>query len=110
MTPTLSDLDWPLRTERLELRPARAQDADAVWPWYRLPEGQEWTTTLSPTPAAHRERWESRLGSAVGGMAEGDRVGVGHGPRQDARSQTATRQPDAGPHAQDGGARAQHST
>lgn len=100
MTPTLSDLDWPLRTERLELRPARAQDADAVWPWYGLPEVQEWTTTLSPTPAAHRERWESGLGSAVVGQYGGAVIAVGKVERQDAWSQTDMRDRAAGQQAE----------
>ena len=100
MTLALSELDWPLRIERLELRPARAQDADGVWPWYRLPEVQEWTTTLSPTLAAHRERWESRLGSAVVGLHEGAVVAVGKVERQDACSQTDMRDRAAGQQAE----------
>lgn len=30
MAPTLADLDWPLRTERLVIRPSRADDAEAL--------------------------------------------------------------------------------
>ncbi|GAA1487375.1 GNAT family N-acetyltransferase [Brachybacterium sacelli] len=73
MTPTLADLDWPLRTEHLVLRPGRVEDAEAVWPWYRLPEVQEWTTTLSPTLDDHRQRWARGLEDCVVGLC-GDRV------------------------------------
>src|SRR5699024_6523111 len=61
----LRDLDWPLTTARLTLRPGRSEDAVAIWPWYRLPEVQEWTTTLSPTLEAHQEHWDDELESAV---------------------------------------------
>lgn len=88
MTLSLADLDWPLHTDRLELRPGRAEDAAAIWPWYRLPEVQEWTTTLSSTLAAHQEHWDEGLGSAVVGLHEGAVVAVGQVERQDAWSQT----------------------
>lgn len=96
MTRTLADLDWPLRTERLEPRPGRAQDAAAIWPWYRSPEVQEWTTTLSPTLAAHQEHWEAGLAAAVVGLHEGAVVAVGKVERQDAWSQTDMRERAAG--------------
>ncbi|MDN5821156.1 MAG: GNAT family N-acetyltransferase [Brachybacterium sp.] len=88
MTPALANLDWPLHTERLELRPGCAEDAAAIWPWYRLREVQEWTTTLSPTPTEHQERWDRGLGSAVVGLSEGAVIAVGKVERQDAWSQT----------------------
>ena len=41
-------LDHPLRTERLTLRPATADDADPTWTYRRLPSVNEW---LSGSPA-----------------------------------------------------------
>lgn len=87
MTTALSDLSWPRRTDRLELRPARSEDADAVWPWYRLPEVQEWTTTLSLTLEAHQQWWERSLDSSIVGILDGRIVASGKVQRQDAWSQ-----------------------
>jgi RimJ/RimL family protein N-acetyltransferase len=39
---TFADLDWPIRTERLTIRPATADDAEAVWRFRRLPSVAEW--------------------------------------------------------------------
>ncbi|MGO2585282.1 MAG: GNAT family N-acetyltransferase, partial [Brachybacterium tyrofermentans] len=71
MTLALTDLDWPVRTDRLELRPARTEDADAVWPWYRLPDVQEWTTTLSISLEDHQQWWDRSLTSSVVGILDG---------------------------------------
>lgn len=38
---------WPLRTDRLEIRPATADDLGAVWEYRRLPEVNRW---LGPAP------------------------------------------------------------
>ncbi|MGP6170443.1 GNAT family N-acetyltransferase [Microbacterium sp. A204] len=38
---------WPLRTERLEIRPATADDLGAIWEYRRLPEVSRW---LGPAP------------------------------------------------------------
>ena len=84
----LRDLDWPLTTARLTLRPGRSEDAGAIWPWYRLAEVQEWTTTLSPTLEAHQEHWDDGLGSAVVALHDGAVVAVGKVERQDAWSQS----------------------
>lgn len=100
MTRTLDELDWPQRTARLELRPGRPEDADAIWSWYRLPEVQEFTTTLSPTLAAHREHWESGLDAAVVGLHEGRILAVGKVERQDAWSQTDMKDRAAGQQAE----------
>ncbi|ASK64754.1 GNAT family N-acetyltransferase [Brachybacterium avium] len=100
MIPALAELDWPLHTDRLELRPGREEDAAAIWPWYRMPEVQEWTTTLSPTLAEHQEHWVRTLGSAVVGLHEGTVVAVGKVDRQDAWSQTDMKERAAGQQAE----------
>jgi RimJ/RimL family protein N-acetyltransferase len=37
-------VEWPVRTERLTLRPATANDAETTWQWRRLPEVNHWIT------------------------------------------------------------------
>lgn len=88
MTRTLHDLRWPQTTHRLRLRPGRSADAEAIWPWYRLPEVQQWTTALAIDGAEHRERWESGLDHSVVGRYDGQIIAVGKVERQDAWSQT----------------------
>ncbi|MEW1963026.1 GNAT family N-acetyltransferase [Microbacterium sp. NPDC077644] len=44
----MTDTPWPLRTERLEIRPATAEDLGAIWEYRRLPEVNRW---LGPAPA-----------------------------------------------------------
>ncbi|MET3961913.1 RimJ/RimL family protein N-acetyltransferase [Marmoricola sp. OAE513] len=47
----LADLSWPRSTARLELRPATADDLDALWKIRRQPVVATWMTHLS-------DRWE----------------------------------------------------
>lgn len=84
----LDALDWPLRTERLVLRRQRMEDADAVWPWYRLPEVQQWTTALSADLDALRERWEQTLEHGIVGLIGDEIVATGVIRIQDAWAQT----------------------
>jgi RimJ/RimL family protein N-acetyltransferase len=45
LAPTpLATLRWPVRTDRLLLRPATPDDAAATWEFRRLPEFSEWMT------------------------------------------------------------------
>jgi len=48
-------LDRPLRTERLTLRPATADDADATWTYRRLPEVDEWLAGRPDDVDGYRE-------------------------------------------------------
>ena len=102
MTRTLDELDWPLHTDLLTLRRGRSEDAEAVWPWYRLPEVQEWTTTLSPTLADHQEWWDRTLDTCVVGLRDGRIVAAGKIERQDAWSQADMREQAAGQQAEIG--------
>src|SRR5689334_4335187 len=58
-TTTLADLTWPVRTDRLEIRPLREGDADALWAYRRLPEVSMWTGSRSPDRSAFAERYLS---------------------------------------------------
>jgi RimJ/RimL family protein N-acetyltransferase len=42
--PLLDAVAWPVRTARLTLRPATAEDAEATWEFRRLPEVSRWLT------------------------------------------------------------------
>jgi len=41
-----TEVCWPLRTDRLVLRPATARDAGAVWRYRRLPAVAQWMTAM----------------------------------------------------------------
>jgi RimJ/RimL family protein N-acetyltransferase len=99
---TLDELDWPLRTARLRLRPGRSEDAVEIWPWYRLPEVQEYTTTLSPTLAEHQAWWDRTLDSCVVGILDDRIVASGKVERQNAWSQADMVEQAAGQQAEIG--------
>lgn len=44
----IADVPWPVRTERLSIRPATADDAEATWDYRRVPSVAMWMTT-APT-------------------------------------------------------------
>src|SRR3954452_18574971 len=56
MTP-FEQVSWPVRTERLSLRPAVEWDAAAFHAYRRLPEVSEWLPRLSTDPVAVTERF-----------------------------------------------------
>jgi RimJ/RimL family protein N-acetyltransferase len=45
MPRALAELSWPVRTERLSLRPATPSDIEATWRFRRLPEVTQWLTS-----------------------------------------------------------------
>ncbi|MGO3209836.1 MULTISPECIES: GNAT family N-acetyltransferase [unclassified Brachybacterium] len=98
----LADLDWPLHTRRLILRPGLSEDAEKVWPWFRLPEVQEWTTTLNTSLEDHQEWWDKTLGSCVVGLLDGRIIASGKLERQDAWSQADMKDQAAGQQAEIG--------
>jgi RimJ/RimL family protein N-acetyltransferase len=46
MVQDLSTAAWPVRTDRLSIRPATAHDLEATWAFRRLPEVGEWLTRI----------------------------------------------------------------
>lgn len=68
---------WPVRTDRLTLRPARAADADAVWRYRRLESVARWITELPADAGAFRARFAepARLASTV--IVEHDETVIG---------------------------------
>ena len=58
MTGRLHDAaSWPVRTARLTLRPAVADDLAATWEYRRLPEVSRWLTRAPATPEEYREQF-----------------------------------------------------
>ena len=57
MPQDLSAVAWPVRTERLTIRPSTAEDADAMFDIRSLPEVADWLPIL-PTD---RETWRERF-------------------------------------------------
>lgn len=55
--PELERLDWPVHTDRLTLRPARADDADAVWEYRRIEAVSRWLTALPTDQVDFRTRF-----------------------------------------------------
>jgi len=50
-------VSWPVRTARLTLRPAVADDLAATWEYRRLPEVSRWLTRAPATPEEYREQF-----------------------------------------------------
>lgn len=48
---------WPVRTDRLQIRPMSAPDVDAMWQWRRQPEVNRWLGLAPATIEAFRERY-----------------------------------------------------
>ncbi len=55
MPRTLDELDWPVRTERLLLRPATPADADATWAYRRLDSVSQWLTSAATDPTGYTQ-------------------------------------------------------
>ena len=61
-----------LRTERLTLRPATADDADATWAYRRLPSVAQWLTELPTDATAYRSTFTDPARLAATVMVERD--------------------------------------
>jgi RimJ/RimL family protein N-acetyltransferase len=56
VSPSLDEITWPVRTDRLTLRRPTAADAAATWPYRSDPAIAEWLTRL-PTDRASYDEW-----------------------------------------------------
>lgn len=77
MTASLDDLTWPLRTERLSIRPATQQDAEATWQFRRLEAVSRWLTRAPATYEDYREAFEQqdRLATTLVIELDGEVIG-----------------------------------
>jgi len=73
--PTLSDVDWPVRTERLTIRPAAQRDALPTFAFRSLPEVAQWMTAHPTDPQAWVDGFEERLTDTL--VVERDGVVIG---------------------------------
>jgi RimJ/RimL family protein N-acetyltransferase len=58
MTLCLKDLEWPVRSVRLTIRPAVPADVEATWQFRRLPSVARWITSCSSGWEEYRRRFE----------------------------------------------------
>lgn len=78
MGASLNEISWPIRTNRLTLRPATPDDAWATWRFRRLDDVGRWLTTAPVTFDEYRvtfedcERLASTLIVELGGEVIGD--------------------------------------
>jgi RimJ/RimL family protein N-acetyltransferase len=52
-------VSWPVRTERLSIRPAELADVDATWPYRRLDEVTMWMSGASQDFEDYRRKFEN---------------------------------------------------
>ncbi|HET7724333.1 MAG TPA: GNAT family protein [Propionibacteriaceae bacterium] len=94
MTRTLDDLTWPVRTERLLIRRLRAEDAEAVWRYRRLPAVYDWITSAPPDEEAFRAYFSDahRLAVTLAVEHEGAIIGDLYLSVEDAWAQTEVKE------------------
>lgn len=73
--PDWTRLAWPRTTERLTLRPATAEDADAMFAYRSLETVARWMTQLPTDPATWREHFGERSPYALMILLDGAPVG-----------------------------------
>jgi RimJ/RimL family protein N-acetyltransferase len=73
----LADLDWPKHTERLTLRPARPEEAEATWRFRRLESVCRWLTEVPTDPGSHRATFTdpARLATTLVIESNGEVIG-----------------------------------
>jgi RimJ/RimL family protein N-acetyltransferase len=77
MTNPLSSVDWPVRTERLSLRPATPDDVEATWPHRGHPEASQWITRAPLSLEQHRREFgtEESLAKTILIELDGEVIG-----------------------------------
>ena len=102
--PSIADLTWPVRTPRLQLRPATPEDAAGVFGYRCLPEVVEWMTAAPADGAAFAEHFagKERLAKTLVAEHDGRLVGDLMIAVEDAWSQLEVRDQAAGVQAEVG--------
>jgi len=73
----LSELAWPVRTERLTIRPATPADAEATWRYRKLDPVNRWLTRAPETLEMYRTQFQdpAALAKTLVLEREGDVIG-----------------------------------
>jgi RimJ/RimL family protein N-acetyltransferase len=71
----ITDLDWPVRTARLSIRPAELADASTTFAFRTLPEVAQWLTGHPTDPAAWEAGYGERLADSLMVERDGDVIG-----------------------------------
>lgn len=66
------DVDWPVRTRRLTLRPGTQDDVEATWEFRRLPDVSRWQSRAHTTLEAYRSEFLDPDSLAKTGIIELD--------------------------------------
>jgi RimJ/RimL family protein N-acetyltransferase len=93
---TVSDLTWPVTTERLSIRPAEQRDAAPTYAFRSLPEVARWLTNLPDDPAAWEEGFGERTGDTLIVEKDGTVIGDLYLSIQDPWAQAEVREQAAG--------------
>jgi RimJ/RimL family protein N-acetyltransferase len=56
MTPGVDDVEWPVQTRRLTIRPALPADSEKTWTYRRLPSVGQWLSH-SPKDLEEHKKW-----------------------------------------------------
>ena len=77
MTNPLSSVAWPVRTERLSLRPATPDDVEATWPHRGHPDANRWITRAPLSLEQHRREFgtEESLAKTILIELDGEVIG-----------------------------------
>lgn len=102
MSRSIADLDWPVTTERLTIRPAEQRDAAATYAFRTLPEVAEWITSQTTDFAAWEAGFGDRLADTLVIELDGVVVGDLMLRVQDAWAQTEVKEQAVGTEAEIG--------
>ncbi len=77
MDSPLDAVTWPVRTDRLTLRPASADDLEATWQFRRLESVSRWLTSAPATLEEYRTHFErpARLADTLVVQRDGEVIG-----------------------------------
>ncbi len=98
----LTDLAWPVTTQRLSIRPAEQRDAAATFAFRALPEVAEWVTSQTTDFASWEAGYGARLADTLVIELDGDVVGDLMLRVQDGWAQTEVKEQAVGTEAEIG--------
>ncbi|PUA79591.1 GNAT family N-acetyltransferase [Nocardioides currus] len=90
--PDWGRLTWPRTTDRLTLRPATAEDADAMFAYRAIPSVAQWMTKLPTDVESWRSDFDKRSPYALVILLDGEPIGDLFLKTEDAWSQAEVRE------------------